>query len=1363
MFKFNNKALKFKTLIVVFFVLFSHFLWGVNPRKEYKAVSADLKFKKISVEDGLSQSTVFAILQDKDGFMWFGTRSGGLNKYDGYTFTVYKNDRNDPNSISNNEIIALFQDSSDRMWVGTRKGGVNLYNKDSDNFQQFLNSSDSTSIAGNTVNAIFEDREHRLWIGTSNGLDLFKDGVFLHHQLPGIENQFISSIAEDEEGNLYITDKDGLFVYNKSTKSSSYVLNVDLTQEAHKSNYSVPVVCTSKGQLLIGCSFGVRVIDQNLKISKFEERFHLKSFPYSETRKILEDAKGNLWIGTIEGLYKYIPATNQIFRYKKDENNPYSINHNSIYSIYEDQTGIIWIGTWGGGVNMVSDKLWKFNHYFHQNHNSESLSDNVVSSFAENKQGIWIGTELGGLNLMLDGFNHFKSYQHSNSDPQSLSSNHIKTLFVDSKNRFWIGTFGGGLDLFNAKSETFQHYLPNEKVFAICEDTSGYLWIGTLYGLYRYRAETNEWKLFQNEPGNPYSLSHNFVDVLYTSRSGQLWIGTKEAGLMKYNAKLEQFVRYRNNLKDMNSILSDYIISITEDNRGNLIIGTDNGLDQYDSIQNAFIPIALNQLPDKNINGVLCDNQNNYWIATNNGMTKLMANGSSINYGLKDGLQSNEFNRNAYFKSRSGMFLYGGINGFNSFYPDDIKANETIPRIVITDLKIANVSVKANAPNSPLSQSITETKKLTLNYKQTDVSFDFVALNYINPEKNQYAYQLEGFNNNWVYAGTNRSANFTNLKPGDYIFRVKGANSDNVWNKEGASIAFSIHSPPWKTPWAITIYFIALFGIFWLIRKIMVKRIEEQNILKNERLEKLRIEELNQTKLRFFTNIAHEFRTPLTLIAGPLSKISSYQSHNDEQNYLISIMQNNVNRLLNLVNELMDFRKAENSQLKLHITKENLYDFINQHIECFRDHAIDKGINLEFESQNKEALDSWFDKGIIDKVVFNILSNAFKYTHQGGTILVRLSIENGEAMISIRDNGIGISKESLDKIYDRFFQIENKNAPIVSGTGIGLSFAKGLIQAHRGKLIVDSEPGKGSVFTIIFPIQQEVFSEEELKNNFQNLELEHPLSKPVTEVHLFDKNVTGSQKFSKLLIVEDHISIREFLTTHFKNYKTLTASNGKEGYDLAIKELPDLIVSDIMMPEMDGLELCKKLKSQLVTSHIPVVLLTARTDIGQKIEGIEMGADAYIEKPFDINLLEATIKNLIQQRLKLKKRFSEEPDLQLTEVPFSIQDKKFVKKVNAFIEKNISDPDLSVESLAYELNMSRSQLFRKIRDLFDLAPGEIIRIERLKKSRKLLAEMNHNVNEVAELTGFKSTSYYITAFKRHFGQTPNEFRTSLLK
>ncbi len=1314
------------------------------------------KFNHISVREGLSQSTVFCITQDQKDFMWFGTRSGGLNRYDGCTFKVFKHDPNDSTTISSNEVISILEDHKGNLWVGTRKGGLNRFDKKTERFLHYKTDNSNYGTSGNTINALFQDSKNRIWVASNAGLDLIIEGQFIKNKIPKLQQKYIGAIAEDAKGKICITDKKGLYIYNEKTEELKYHPFNENSTDPLNSDYSGPLYVDKQGQIWLGTTSGVKLFSQDSLHSPFESFSSKQPIPDAETRCIHQDANGNLWFGTITGLFRYNPKDKDLQRFTKDDNNAQSLSHSSIYSLYEDATGILWIGTWGGGVNMLSPKLFKFEHFNHQYYNANSISNNCVSSFAEDENGIWIGTESGGVNYLPHNSIIFEVIKKHDGSINTLNSDHIKTLLKSNSKQLYIGSYGGGLSSINPKNHHLKHLITNEKVFTLAEHPKGIIWVGTLNGLYRYNEETGNIKRYLNAPKDSLSIAHNFITSLFVTSNNTLWLGTKEAGLMKYIEEKDHFLRFSNTPHDSTSLLSNYVITMEEDINGNLLIGTNNGISIYNPIYQNFENLTITDLPDKNINGIICDKNNNYWISTNKGITKYSHQGTPVNYDINDGLQSNEFNRNASFQDKQGNIYFGGINGFNRFNPNQVPINNEIPKIKITNFKISNQNISPESEQSPLIEHITETKEIVLNHDQNDFSFEFVALNYIVPQKNQYAYKLEGYNNAWIYCGNQKIANYTSLRPGHYTFVVKGANNDNIWNEEGTSIRIYIKQPFWKTPFAYTLYALLLLTLLLLLRWLITMRIKQNNTLDLERMEKKQLEELNQMKLRFFTNIAHEFRTPLTLISGPLQELEHLYLHNQEQSYLIDVVQNNVRRLLYLVEELLDFRKTGNKKIQLCIKQVSMIDFIENTLACFRENAIKKNIILEFNHPIDPTTTAFFDQGVMDKILFNLLSNALKYTPTDGNITVTLEGDEQEAIIKVKDSGEGIAEKDIDKIFDRFYQGENSQAKL-RGSGIGLAYAQRLVEAHKGQISVESAYNRGTTFTVKIPIQEKIYADEEKQDNSQPFVTNKHLPTQKTiipeESCISNKNTEPYQ----MLIVEDNKELNAYLAFHFKAYKIETAFNGKEGLEKATKSIPDIIISDIMMPEMNGLVMCEKIKNQFLTSHIPIILLTAKSETDYKIEGLQYGADAYIEKPFENKLLEATIQNILKQREKLRLRLDNNTEISLTKEKLNQHDQRFIETVNKTIKEQLNNSEFSVETLAETLGMSRSQLFRKFKALYQFSPSETLRIERLNYAKQLIADKIYNINEISDMTGFSSTSYFITSFKKYFGITPTDY------
>ncbi len=1321
--------------------------------KTVYAQNATLYFNHLTRDDGLLSNRVNHILEDSLGFIWFATEEG-LEKFDGYGFETFTGFLFDDKTIPDNAVYFVLEDTKKpNLWIATHQGLI-YFDRYKNSFRLVLSDA-FKSRPSETINitSLCFDHSGNLWIGTLNGLFIWNTYTQkLTTLIKGNQGSYsrIFTLFMDNHGTIWIGSDKGLFQYQSNKKQLQRFYDdvsfVRVIKQDSKGNFWIGT--DNAGLYKISNTPGSTV---SLHLSK-----ESGSFVSNRISGIIEDEPGRFFVLVRDGgLYRFTEKDKRLTFYPYDLHNPNGINSTALITSLKSSQNIIWIGTYNSGVNYL-DKTQKQFMLYRVNFKSNGLLNNNIRALAEDSQGyIWIGTkEGGGLSRFDKEKGTFKNYAKSKEE-NKLKDDYIFSIAAMDKKHLLVGTFREGLAIFNKEKETFSYYthrsgdpgsLSDNRVYTIFKDTKNTIWIGNYYHL----------QIF-----NPVGGSFKTIDNVKRPRciceegDNNIWVGTKDNGIYLVNSEGGLIKHILNSNSDTNSISSNDIYALVKDNSNNLWIGTKRGLNKLNLHNNRVTRYTQKDgLPANWIRGLLIDDHNNIWASTTNGISKFDVKGETFhNYDVKDRLQGNEFERYVALKTHDGYMLFGGHNGFNIFKPDDITDNKTIPPIYITGISLLNEKVSIDTKNSPLKENILFTKHLTLDYNQRVVTISFTALNYTSPEKNHYAYKLDGFVQEWVYTGNNRSAMFTNIPPGDYTFRVIGSNNDGYWNKKGASLKITVLPPPWKTVWAYLFYTALLILIILLIRRIMIVRIEQKKLLEFERMDKKRIQEINQSKLRFFTNISHEFRTPLTLISSPLNKLLESDNYSEEQNYLFRLINNNVKRLLILVNELMDFRKTEYGQYKLNVSKNDLVEEIEESMECFLEKAGEKGIDIAFEYPEKPIL-AWFDKNILDKVLFNLLSNAVKYTQQNGTIKIKLEIiDKGKARVSISNTGKGIPEDKINNIFDRFFQVQDENQSD-SGTGIGLAFSKRLIETHKGLISVKSTPGKLTTFTIEFPVSKEMYQEDEMvqandaqqKKSLTKLESAYPV--PVNE------EIMGAEK---LLIVEDNDELRNYLQTIFSSYSLLVAANGKEGAKLAIEHVPDIIVSDVIMPEMDGIELCATTKSNLITSHIPVILLTAKSDIQHKIKGIETGADAYIEKPFNTEYLLAMVKNILLQRKKLREKFSDEPGHDINEAGINNSDKQFIEKIKQIIEANISSPDFSVEKLSTELGVSRSQLFRKFKALFNLKPNELIRVERLKYAKRLLQQKEYNVNEVAIKAGFASTSYFITSFKKYFGETPSHY------
>jgi len=1326
------------------------------------------KFKQVSVQDGLSQSTVYSILQDSEGFMWFGTRGGGLNKYDGYEIEVFKHEPGDSNTLPGNEIISLCEDKSGNFWIGTRGKGLQRYHYAKREYYNYH--ADNSGLRSNSVLSMLNTSSGVFWAGMNSGLYIYNDVKDSFIPVGEIRDEIYDIQEGPDINTLYLAAGNKLISleYDHLNLQASRIQIMAEFEE----KYQVKTFLQENNKFWIGTSHGVYTLNKGdtkpelFSYTKGQSLYYI----FDDTRKLLKDSRKRIWIGTKSGLYKLEKGEMEVFI---TGTNDLGINHNSIYSIYESAAGIIWIGTWGGGVNIFAEDYYNFVHFKHQPYNPESLSDNVVSSFAEDQNGIWVATELGGLNFLDYQTHNFKNFKHNSSDNGLFGTNHIKKVLVQDERYIWIGTFDHGLFRYDKQDNTAKQFLDEYSIFALTKIPGNKLAIGTMDGCFLLsttdlsieRFQPDSSKLAQNKgPG------YNFITYLFYSLNyNELWIGTKENGIYRYLLSTKNLINYQANTNDSLSISNNYITSITQNKNGELWISTFYGLNKFNPATNNFdVYTTRHGLPDNLINAVLCDENNHVWISTNSGISRFDYIASKCrNFNNFDGLQSNEFNRGASLKTSNGYMFFGGIYGFNMFHPDSIKSNNYMPPIIITDFKLIGNAGSSGTQNELAFSKRMHVDKITLKHNESSFTIDFVALNYLHAEKNKYKYKLTGFNEQFVEAGPEKRATYTNIDPGIYEFVVIASNNDGIWNQHGDRLKITILSPWWATSWAFVLYVLLITAIVFFSRKLALARIEERKELEYERKEKEKILELHQLKLRFFTDISHEFRTPLTLIASPVDQLLNIPEENDQKLYLYNIIGKNVKRLLNLVNQLMDFRKIENNKIQVQIKEGNLYEFIREIFEGFEEHARNLNIRFEFIADYTES-ENYFDRNIIDKTVFNLLSNAFKFTPPEEKITLELYRRGENAIISVTDTGTGISEEKLPYIFERFFTTPETKSKTIPGAGIGLSLTKRLVEIHKGTIDVESIVGEGTRFTVTFPINKSAYGPEETdifssdQNKFQHIEISD-IYEP-TQVKALKKDSAKNPKKKKdvILIVEDNDDLRIHLMQMFNDFSVLEAKNGSEAYKISMERIPDLILSDVMMPVMDGMEFCRKVKEHYVTSHIPVILLTAKEADEHKIEGVESGADAYIPKPFNTTYLHALVTNTLKQRKKIRERYHYQSSSTPKTDEMNPGDKKFLSKINKNILKELANPNYGVEQLSADMGLSRSQLFRKFRAIADLKPSDYIKILRLQEAQKLLVMNELNVNEITEACGFTTPSHFITSFKKHYGTTPKNYNLNQL-
>ncbi len=1318
-------------------------------------------FRHYKVENGLSENSVFCSLQDSKGFMWFGTKDG-LNRFDGHNFAVFHSSSKDKTSIGNNFIRSLHEDKHHTLWVGTEKG-IFLYSQQYNSFQYFDKKTDQNIQINMQVNAIIDDNNGNLWIASTSGLfkyntETLKLTLFNHN--PKNENSlsadFVSSVICDSKGDIWAgTLAGGL---SKFIPRSNSFKNFSFTNLKAASGISIlKILEDSQGNLILGTlSDGLIFFDRNKETSLqyLTQTSQEKIFYF---RDIFEYSPGIYLVGSENGLIQFEKSTGKVTQMKSSTYNTNTISDNAIYSIYKDREGGIWVGTYFGGVNYISPKTNPFEIYVPTEYNN-SVSGKAISQFCEDSKGnLWIGTEDGGLNYFDIETNKFKYYNHI-AGQNSLSYHNVHSLMLDGNN-LWIGTFVGGLNILNTNTGQFKYYtsstdihtIDDNNVFSIYKDLTGTIWVGTIHGLNRYNPVS---KSFDRITALP---PHTHVYDILQDHFGLLWITTYTRGIFCFNPKTNKWKQYLNDSGNSHSLSHNKVISVFLDDHKRLWFGTEGGgLCQYNYDKDNFTTYDVNNGIPNNVVYMVVPDHDYLWISTNKGLVRFNPENNNIKiYTKSDGLQGDQFNFKSAYKARNGKIYFGGTNGFNAFYPEELRENKYIPSIAITNFQLFNKDANVGQNDSPLKESVTFTDEIRLNYNQSFINFEFVALSYCIPEKNQYAYKLENFDKDWNNIGNNHKISYTSLPSGTYTLHIKGSNNDGLWNNDGIKLIIKVYPPFWRSIWAYILYLICLItGSYYLLKRTKVKNLKEQQI----KLDKIHADkeiELYNAKIDFFTNIAHEIRTPLSLIKAPLDYILKKYNNIDMQEYL-SVMDRNTNRLLSLVNQLLDFRKAEKNSYSVNFKQTNINELLHAIYDSFKYFADSRTLEFKIEVTKNEVIVQ-ADAECLNKIISNLLSNAIK--HAKTKVVLSLISEEEQSdnyKISVYDDGDGINSFELEKIFQPFYQIKN-DSPLTksSGTGIGLALVKLLVEIHGGKINVQSEEHKFACFTVEFPINNKI-----INNSITNVQLPE-------EIIIQDKYIVNPRKeqffiknkdLPSLLVVEDNEELNQFVVNYFQeNFSVISAINGVQAIKILENFSPDLIISDIVMPELDGLELCQYIKTNTLFSHIPIILLTAKTDIKYKIEGLEYGADAYFEKPFSVEHLEAQVINLLESREKLKTNFIYSPLTAIKSIGGNKADETFLVQITEIIEANITDVNLSVEELSLKLAMSRSNLHRKVKGISGLAPNDFIRLVKLKKAVRLMTAGENRINEICYLVGFNTPSYFAKCFQKQFGILPKDF------
>ena len=1342
-------------------------------------------YEFIPIGDEITQSTISTIIKDKNGMLWLGTSGEGVFKYNSLDFKNYKKEsRSNNNSLNSSFIHTLFQDKKNNIWAGTQEG-LNVFDRNLDKFSS-VNLIDGDSKIKFAVHALKQFNDSILLVGTHEyGLyrlntktSKFKKIIYKSKQ--PTSSLLINSIIKSSNGGYLVGTNHGLMQYDHYNEILQ-LAKFDLDSRYKTIETSIESIIIDKdNSMWLGTS------DEGLiKVSSNNEIYNIENKTITNKRILSLAIKdnGNILCGTEnDGLFEIQNKSESVINYKFDKNIQNGIKSNSIWSIYTDNQDRIWLGYYNNGIDLHNDNYNKFESLKSISGYSNSLSSSSVTGIIkDNKERLWISTSDGGI----DVFNiRDKEFENIN-DPRNtiatgLDKTETTTIFRDSNENILVGTWESGFFILKKNSSNFSNInnsnssLKSNKVMSFAEDSKGIIWIGTFFsGLYSYDIKKNKLTHHDSLDFKKYNINTSVIRKIIVDKKDNIWIGTR-SGLYQINKIKNNYSITPFNDK-FKSILGENInytivFSLFEDKNNDIWIGSldyglfkfnyDNDKIEWYNNENGFI--------HESVSSITQDKNGDMWISGNKGLSKLdISQNLFINFNKNDGLLSNKFNYNSVYRDSKKLY-FGGVNGINFFDPNEIKYNKELPIVFLKNLKLSNELVTVNTVESPLKTALSVSKGLTLSYDQSFFSIEYVGVSHTRSENNQYAYFMQGFNEKWNYVGSKTNATFTNVPPGNYTFMVKAANNDGLWNESPTKLNIKILPAWWETNIAWFFYLLGPLLLIFISYRIFSVRIIEKRALKSEREEHKQLEALNSKKIQFFTNISHEFRTPLTLILNPLNDIIKSDLKNLSLNTKnkLEIIHKNSNRLSRLINELMDFRKLQFNKMSVNASEIYLIPFIQEVSSHFEDEANQKNIILSVEYSEKPLI-FWGDPSMLEKIIFNLLSNAFKVTPLNGMVLIEIK-KNTEKInfplihennvfesleITIEDTGSGIKEGNINKIFDRFYQVTEFDKQYYGGTGIGLEVVKNFIELHKGKIEVSSKLSIGTKFKIYFPFGKNHLKEINLENKKQELNKKTQI---ITDNFGNYENSENKTKNKTLLIIDDNTELRSYLETELNNdYNILLAENGKVGFELTNKYVPDLVITDVMMPIMDGLELCKMIKNDIRTSHIPIMMITAKGMEVDKIKGIDSGADVYLQKPFNMDVLKSHLKQLINSRKILFKKYFNGIDF--SENTTSL-DQEFILNVLAYINNNINDNNLNVENLADELLLSRSKLYRKIKALTGLTANEFIRNIRLEKSKDFIENTEFSISEICYKVGFSSPSYFTKCFKIQYGLLPKEIR-----
>ncbi|MFW0715116.1 two-component regulator propeller domain-containing protein [Pedobacter sp. N23S346] len=1310
----------------------------------------------LGIEQGLSNNGVNCIHQDKYGFMWFGT-SDGLNRFDGYTFKIFRNRLNDTTSLVNSDVMSIHEDRIGNILVGTKQG-ASIYNSATGKFSQIqFRSFIKSKGLQRTSSVIFgfeKDMQANVFIATEgHGLLIYRqnqlraDQISFEMSKENRTNYSVQSVKVDQQKRVWLFVQGyGLCLYNYKSNTVQLINGSITTAKCIQPD--------RQGNIWIGNERGLYQYDIASK-SIVAHHTAVGFLSYIDVHNLSIDQKNQLWISTDGGGVTIYDLKTYKLTYLLAGKGRNQLTSGAVMTVLEDKDGRKWIGTLRGGINIVDERKNRFKTVSNNTLDKNGLISNFILSFCEDKSGeVWVGTDGKGVALWNRNNNSFTNYSHQPNQQHSLSNNNIASIIKDHKNDIWMATYGGGVNKFDKSTSTFQYYPCynkvtkniNQNTWIIYEDRLKNLWVGTIQGgLYLFNRSTKKFEIFDLTLGDIYSIAED--------KNGELWVGTF-ASLVKIDRKGRKHRVYR---------LDREVRTIYEDNQGDFWVGTrGGGLLLFDRNTGKYKTFTENDgLPGNSLLNILEDNSGNLWISTFGGLSRFNpAKRQFRNFYGADGLQSNQFNYNAALKLKSGELLFGGINGFNIFFPNEIKPFVSAPKLLITDLRINTVPYEQDA-NFEDKKTVYELEEITIPYDQAVLSVDFTALEYSTPDKISYAYYLEGWDNGWNNSFKVRTISYSKLREGNYKLRIKSTNAEGLWLNNERLLLVKVLPPWWRSWWAYFLYTLAGCATLYIYTLYQKK----QNMLRYQiQLAHVKVAqeiELNEKKLSFFTNISHEFRAPLTLIINPIKEFLNSSTTQVDTKDLI-VVYRNARRLLSLVDQLLHFRKSDADDLK--VVEFNLVSFCKEVYICFTQQAKSRNIQFDFNC-SQDLISIFADKEKIEIALFNLVANAFKFTPNGGKIKLSITALEEDVEIHVTDTGSGISKEIGARLFEKFFQVFERGSQSKTGFGIGLYLVKKFIENHSGSVSYTSEPGVGTDFVIrllkgkahfnpqfIYEHGDEapLFLDELIDDNQYELEeLSDVLDDPSFEV------ITEKPT---MLVVDDNDEIRNYVKHLFKQeYTIYEADSGEYGLQLVKKHIPDIVITDVVMKQLSGVELCMEIKADPALNHIPVILLTSSSSAEIKLKGIENGADDYITKPFDKDILIARVSNLLKSRSNLQKFFYNEVTLKSHDYNVSNEYKDFLEKCIAISEKHLGNPNFNIKTLTDEIGMSHSVLYKRVKSISGKSVNEFIRIIRLRKVAELFINTDCKVNEAAFEAGFSDLKYFREQFTKLFGLRPSEY------